>query len=63
MRGPEEQYWDPRGTVLDGNEEEEEEGPLGGEECRISEEDFDTDLELEGTVICKEKAIRVYNPL
>lgn len=52
MRGPKDQRSRPDGNALDKSEREgEEEGKeeeLGGEECVISDEDYDTDLELEG---------------
>lgn len=57
MRGPKDQRSSPDGSVLDGGEreageeeeeEENEEEELGGEECVISDEDYDTDLELGG---------------
>ena len=62
MRGPKDQRSSPDGNVLDGGEregeeeeeeveEEEEENAqeeLGGEECVISDDDYETDLELGG---------------
>ena len=56
MRGPKDQRSSPDGNVLDGGEregeeEEEEENTqeeLGGEECVISDDDYETDLELGG---------------
>lgn len=61
MRGPKDQCSSPDGNVLDrgeregeeGEEEEEEEEEneeeeLEGEKCVISDEDYDTDLELGG---------------
>ncbi|KAF1389521.1 hypothetical protein PFLUV_G00074270 [Perca fluviatilis] len=50
MRGPKDQRSCPEGNVLDRGEREEEEEneeeELGGLECVISDEDYDTDLEL-----------------
>ena len=61
MRGLKDQRSSPDGNVLDGGEkeveeeeekeEETEEEELGGEECVISDEDYDTDLELGGIVV------------
>ena len=52
MRGPKDQRSCPEGNVLDRGEREEEEEneeeELGGLECVISDEDYDTDLELRG---------------
>lgn len=57
MRGPKDQRSCPEGNVLDRGEsegeekeeeEENEEEELGGVECVISDEDYDTDLELRG---------------
>lgn len=61
MRGLKDQRSSPDGNVLDGGEkegeeeeeeeeEETEEEGLGGGECVISDEEYDTDLELGGIV-------------
>lgn len=52
MRGPKDRRSRPDGRALGRGEreveEEEKEEELGEEECVISDEDYDTDLELEG---------------
>lgn len=54
MRGPEDRHSHPDRNVLDGSEREgkeeetNEQEEQGGEECVISDQDYDTDLEFRG---------------
>lgn len=52
MRGPKDQHSNPDRNVLDGGtrHEEDEEKEPEVQECLSSDEDYDTDLELEGIV-------------
>lgn len=52
MRGPKDQHSSPDRNVLDGGtrHEEDEEKEPEVQECLSSDEDYDTDLELEGII-------------
>lgn len=50
MRGPKDQHSSPDRNVLGTRHEEDEEKEPEVQECLSSDEDYDTDLELEGII-------------